>query len=238
MMKIAIFVEGQTEDIFLDALRREYFGGAKIEIRSVVLQGDCARRITFATLDNACQYAEHVCLIVGASGGEAVLSRLKHNYARMRQRGFSAFFGLRDLKSDAYDTWGEARVVGSVHQVVNGFKTAEDVYFHFAKMTTEAWFLAAPSFFARINSALSIDAIERTLGMDLQDVDPETDIHNPTGVIKTILDVVGLRYGKSKNEVHRIVSRLDWAELCLVARQKSKISFFFRFLDDLDSVIP
>lgn len=232
-MKIAIFVEGLTEDIFVTALLREYFNPGTIRIESEKLFGKRTRRIFFKSLRDTQQCEEHSCLIVDVSNDESVLSRLREHYEGMREKGYTAFLGLRDLKSTRYTKFGE-RIIQSARDTVDRFKVQDDVFFHFAKMETEAWFLAEPGVFERINSTLTLEAIEHEIGMNLEEVDPQDDIPNPATIVRQIHRLAGLRYSKKKKEVYRLVSRLDWEELCVSAKAKSHISFFFDFLDDLE----
>jgi len=232
-MKIAIFVEGLTETIFVTALLREYFNPGTIQIESEKLFGRRAKRISFKSLRDTQQRGEHFCLIVDVSNDESVLSRLKENYEGMREKGYTAFLGLRDLKSARYRKFGE-RIIQSARDTVDRFKVQDDVFFHFAKMETEAWFLAEPGVFERINSTLTLETIEHEIGMNLEEVDPQEEIANPATVVRRIHRLAGLRYRKQEKEVRRLVSRLDWEELCVSAKAKSHISFFFDFLDDLE----
>ena len=235
-MKIAIFVEGLTEAIFVTELLREYFNPGTIQVESMKLLGGKVARISFTTVHDAQHYGEHFCLIVDASGDEPVLSKLKENYDQMRERGYIAFFGLRDLKSEAFRNHGE-QIIQSARGTVDRFKTQDDVFFHFAKMETEAWFLADPGVFERINSTLTLEAIEHKIGLNLQEVDPQDEIHNPATVVRRIHRLAGLGYRKQEKEVRRLVSHLDWEELCITAKEKARISFFFDFLDDLQRVL-
>lgn len=235
-MRIAIFVEGLTERIFVTELLCKYFSDGTIQVKSMKLRGGKVARISFTAVHDAQHYGEHFCLIVDASGDEPVLSKLKENYDQMRERGYTAFFGLRDLKSEAFRKYGE-QIIQKAQDTVDSFKTKDDVYFHFAKMETEAWFLAEPGVFERIDSRLTIRTIEQAIGMNLDEVDPQEVIRNPATIVRRIHELAGLRYRKEENEVHRLVSRLDWKELRISAKEKARISFFFKFLDDLQLVL-
>jgi hypothetical protein len=235
-MKIAFFVEGLSERIFIDALLRQYFFPGRIQIISVELRGHTEKIFFRVANDTGAQYAEHLCLIVDVGSDETVLSRLRENYLRMRDKGFEVFLGLRDLKSKAFDEFGEA-IVARSQAVVEGFREADDVFLHFAKMTIEAWFLAAPSTFEGVHPALTVAAIRERTGMNLGAIDPETAIPNPVSFLQRVYDICGLKYRKTKKQIHRIVSVIDWEQLCVEARDRGKVSFFFRMLDRLEAVI-
>jgi Domain of unknown function (DUF4276) len=230
-MKVAIFVEGHTETIFLTDLFQQYFGAGKIQFSQVRQRGR-KRFIPFSFLDSMAQSADHLCLIVESSGDESVLSDLKENYPTMAGKGFDFFFGLRDLRSQRYDEYGD-EVITAAQREVARFKSHDNVFLHFAKMEIEAWFLAAPDVFSKIDPRLSLSAIESNTGYDLVQIDPQEYVPAPAKLLDTILRLANLRYRKHKNEVHRIVSRIDWENLCYGARESGKVSNFFGFLDDI-----
>ena len=189
-MKIAIFVEGLTEDVFLTALLENYFNPGKIEISRVKHQGH-TKRVYFRSLEQQSQYGEHFCLIVDVGSDEAVLSKLKESYQNMRKKGYSAFFGLRDLKSGQHDRFGQY-FVRKTQEIVDDFRVEHNVHFHFAKMEIEAWFFAAPGLMTRVHSRLTNEFVQSITGINLDITDPEASIENPAVMIRRIFRTVGL----------------------------------------------
>lgn len=232
-MKIAMFVEGETEHIFVRALLENYFAAGKIQIESIEMKG---KRNTFIYFKDMRTYADHLCLIVNTRSDERVLSLIKENYLNMLDKGFEVFFGLRDLKSESFDIFGEEKVIETIHRTIKKFQISDNIFFHFAKMTIEAWLLASPKMFLELDSSLTVEEIESKVSINLEKIDPET-IKNPTKVLKNILSLIDFKYSKKADSTHRIVSKIDWEDLCFEAQQKENISFFFAFLRDLESVI-
>lgn len=234
-MRFAVFVEGQTESIFIESLLREYFGSTKLQTKKITQRGR-VKTVSFASLKDTDQSADHLCFVVETPNDETVLSRLKENCPGMRKEGVSAFFALRDLKCEQYANHGDA-LIERLRSRVRGFGLGDNVFVHFAKMETEAWFLAAPSFLSRIDATLTLSRVVEETGVDLVAKDPQEGIRSPAAFLDKVMRIANRRYDKHRDEVYGIVSKLDWEELCLEARNRGKISFFFRFLDDLDRTL-
>lgn len=227
-MKIAFFVEGLTESIFVKQLLYNYIE-PNMSVKSAKLFGNNVL-IDFYIEEN--NYS-HQCLIIDCGSDESVLTRLKENYPEMKRKGWEIFFGLRDLKSEQYERYGES-IVNTARQHISSFDVGNSIFFHFSKMEIEAWFLAEYTVFEKINESLTVDKITEITSKDLISIDPETDINNPASFINKIYkNVIGKKYTKKKYQIEEIVFNLDWTYICLEVREEGKISFFFDFLDDL-----
>lgn len=107
---------------------------------------------------------------------------------------------------------------------------AEEVIFAIREI--EAWFLAQPSVFERIDSTLTVERISEDMGLDLATIDVETITH-PSELIRRILELVGQTYRKRLSQIHSLVSRLDYTSLFLEA--PSRVGSFSEFLEALDT---
>lgn len=94
-----------------------------------------------------------------------------------------------------------------------------------AIMELEAWFLAMYDIFSRINSRLSVDYIEKELGFNLADIDPQTEFFKPAEEVHRIFQLVGLRYQKSTHDVESICSRINTNDLCNAFKNRRCSSF-------------
>ncbi len=231
-MKIAIFVEGQTEQIFITKLLYNFFPPEKIQILSTRRNG---RHEEINILDKA-SHAEYFVLIYVAEGDNRALSALKDYYPKMEHRGFTKFFVLRDLKSQEYKKFGDA-IIDKQRSFINQINSKKNIFLHYSKMEIEAWFLAAPQLFYEIDKRLTVQNIKKTIGQDLDVVDPEIAFKSPASEVKRIFKSIDQSYSKSETDVKEIVSHIDWAELCFQFRGQ-KISFFYDFLDDISQIIP
>lgn len=226
-MKVAFFVEGQTEAIFVEALLKHLFGAGRVEVKVA----NHASIYTFWNVQPT--YALHTCLVYDCEGDEQVVSKIKENYTRMKLKGFEAFFGLRDVHSQRYEKVGE-RLIHGIRSTIKDITEDVPIGMHFARMETETWFLACPSFLEKLNPELTLNTIKKSLKKDLNKIELEA-LDHPVNFLKRIYKLVNLQYGKSKDDAHAIVSRLDFDQLCLETQHK--IPAFHEFLDDIEGVM-
>lgn len=233
-LKIAFFVEGQTESLFVAKMLREYLGARKVQIEEEVIHGRRSDLRWMRTLEKG-QYLNTLCLIVDVGNDESVLSKMKESYGRMSERGFTSFIGLRDVKSRRYTEFGE-RMFATERKVLDSIGNGANTYLHYAMMETEAWLLAEHSAFQRLHSSLSVDYVRSKLNHDLELTDPQ-GLDNPTTILKHIHEIAGMSYGKKRSEVEKLLRHIEWNELFVTVKEQKKISYFFDFLDCVHSVV-
>lgn len=207
MNKLAIFVEGQTEQIFAEKLVTEIAGAANVHIEKRKTRGSAKRERTM-TLVEARAFdpdAEYFVQIVDCGRDEEVKSDIVERYDRLVEAGFQGIIGIRDV-------WPHKRDV--IPQLRKGFRYRLKTdpispVFVLAIMETEAWFLAEHTHFAHIHPALTVDRIKTELGFD-----PSTDDMQlrdyPSNDLDRIYFIETLVYDKSKTNVQRTVNALDF----------------------------
>ncbi len=95
MKRISIFVEGQTERIFVEKLLTEYLTSTKLKTVTCKLRGD---RVTNIIEKGNIHNPEFYILIYDVGCGEKVVSALMDNAEMMvRSGGYDFLFALRDL---------------------------------------------------------------------------------------------------------------------------------------------
>ena len=99
MRKVAIFTEGQSEQIFIRHLLLQVMDCSKISFRCLRLY---AGRDIPAKYDYLNPNAEIHFLIVNVGQDEKVLSILKEREANLIRKGFDRIVGLRDMYSEEY----------------------------------------------------------------------------------------------------------------------------------------
>lgn len=236
-MKMVIFVEGLNELIFVRNLFLKYFNSNKILLTQSPKvwedRGNETRcKIVFRLTESHENLEDHECLIIRATSGDAVLTMLKTDYLSLIEKGFNFFFGLIDLKSQRYKKLGEEKILRADKKEIEKFEQNGNIFFHYAKMETEAWYLAVPSTFAKIEPSLTVAEIKNIIDKNLEITDPETEFSNPAYQIEQIFKYANLGKYKVREGYQKVISNIDWKELCEEIRGK-KISFFFCFLDDL-----
>jgi hypothetical protein len=211
MNKIAIFVEGHTEQIFVEKLITEIAGANSVQFARMVVAGS-NRAIALGTPHPT---PDLYVLIVNSGADNAVASDVKENYASLTRNGYSSIIGIRDVfPLTAADIDGLRKYLGY------GIKTNPiKVSFVLAVMEIEAWFLSEHTHFSRVHPELTLDRIVAGLKFD-PSADDMTLRANPAEDLHNAYKIVGLAYRKHKNQIHRTVGALDYANLYLQLRQR------------------
>ena len=233
MFKVAIFVEGQTEQIFIKELLYQIFGYQSLKVSNVRKRG----KNIFLTLEreeDSTEHHDYEFLLVDVGNDEKVTSAVLENVANMSREGFQKVLGLRDLYPNNRDQ--EAEIRRSIDRIVNRSSQSKRMKIFLAIMETEAWFLADPNLFQKINHKLTKEYILSELEYDLENIDPQIYFNHPAKIINDIYQLADLKYQKRKGDCYKIAKNLDYNYLYLDARETNKISSFFQFADELTSL--
>lgn len=214
-MKIAIFVEGQSELI----LTKEFllvmhdYCDVRIECRALLCDVPKDVDYFYSTPDASNHY-----MIINVGNDNSVLSNMKNRINGLLKSGFDKVVGLRDMYSEAYLKKNNNRRVVNPELVklfveasqdeINGMVCAEKARLCWAIMEVEAWFLGMKHLFESIDPVLTPDYIKSQLGYDLECADPETTFCHPAKVVGEIMGLVGKQYRKREGEVKSLVSYL------------------------------
>jgi len=212
MNKIAFFVEGQTEQLFVEKVIVEIAGRTKVTIEKQRITGGvtCKRRIELIDAVKESEKKSYFILIVDCSNDEAVKSRIVEEYDNLVKSKFTSIIGIRDLHPVARAD--QAKLERGLSFRV---KTQPiQVEFILAIMEIEAWFLAEYTHFVKIDAILSAEHIEEKCGfnpsvenMELRDT-PAIDL-------KAIYQLADKAYTKRKQNVIRTVEALDYGRIYL-----------------------
>jgi hypothetical protein len=212
MKRLAVFVEGQTEQLFAESLIREMAGQANIrfELRSIRGGAKARRETRLLRSIPADAGQEYYVLIVDCGGDETVVSRIREEYDNLVARGYEAIVGIRDVYPlPREDIPNLARRI-PLHVKTKPIR----VVFVLAIMEVEAWFLAEYTHFERIDPALTVARISAHLDFDPSAGDMEQR-PTPAGDLHAAYQLAGLAYSKSRARVQRTVGHLDYARLYL-----------------------
>lgn len=231
MKKVAIFVEGQTEKIFVTELLRHLYGYENVDVVDAQSRG----KKRFVQLKAPKPHYSYYFLIVDAGAGNKVTSDVLENCSNMRKNGYAKVLGLRDLFPNKHGDKGK------VLHAIEASIAQRNIPSEFCKiilaiMETEAWFLADHHLFGKIDGSLTPDRIHRELQYDLQRDDPEIAYEHPAKVIEKIYGLAGKTYGKHEKDAYQLANAMDYKRLRLEAREGRKIASFFLFLDELQSL--
>ena len=219
MSKVAIFVEGQSEQIFIRHLLLRTMDCSKVSFICLRLY---AGKTIPARFDYPNPHAEMSFLIVNVGQDEKVLSEIKEREEDLIKQGFDRIIGLRDMYSEKYLKRSPSGIDNSVTRAfIDGWNSTiqrmskpSKIKIHIAIMELEAWFLGMYDIFRRINSRLSVDYIEKELGFNLADIDPQTEFFKPTEEVDRIFQLVGPPYKKSEHDVESFCSQINTTDPC------------------------
>ena len=217
MYKIAFFVEGQTEMLFLEKLLAEIFGQKKIAVETQRTKGgkSCAKtvvKIKSPTIDGSTKY---YALISDCGSDSRVASEVADNRESMIKAGFSKIIGIRDVFPRTIEELPEVRKY-LYHRIPQKDIAIRHIL---GIMEIESWFLAEHTHFEKIDPALSVNLIEKNLGFN-----PEADNMelraNPAKDLTNCYRLVSKTYNKKERNAKRTIELLDYSLLYFVLPMK------------------
>jgi len=215
MKKVAIFTEGQTELIFVRELLLRLIDPSKMRLECMELLAD---RMTPVPYPHICPNPELYFLIVNVRGDEAVISNIREQEKSLVEKsGYEKILGLRDLYCDDYRRLSPSGINESVskqliqsrNSTIQNMNYPNRIKLHFAIMEIEAWFLAMYNIFQKIDSRLTNDFIQEKLGIDLKNIDPQTEFFKPSEQVNDIFLLCERRYDKKIGDCELICSRME-----------------------------
>ena len=218
MKQVAIFTEGQTELIFIRYLVGLEIGWEKISIRCISLADN---KSNLAGLSQENPNADILFQIINVGNDEGVLTAIKEREERLLKSGFNKILGLRDMYSKNYLKRADRKIVPNVISqfIENAKNTIQDmsspgqIFFHFAIMEVEAWFLAMWVVFGRLNTTLTVQYIEQNLNYRLDQIDPQIQFTNPSREVKRILGLINRKYDKKRGDAEIICRKIEKSDI-------------------------
>ncbi|MCM8535126.1 MAG: hypothetical protein NE334_04250 [Lentisphaeraceae bacterium] len=242
MKKLAIFVEGQTEQIFVEKLifyiadsydicveKRRGFGGR-----------DHGRK--FITLSSPEIEAPYYILLVDSSNDGRVLTDIREEYDGLIAQGYDKIIGLRDIYPHEYKDFRKLKKL-SKHLVPKG-KVQPVICF--AVLEVETWFVAEYKHFKKIHQRLTPQFIKKRTGIDVTSGNLENELYpfkdelrnSPAADLNRIYNLVKRSYSKKKQQVMSIMKVLNMKEIVNeVPKRIPSLGFFLRQLDDFFSSV-
>lgn len=231
--KIACFVEGQTEQIFVEKLFQEIAGYKKISIETRKWQGTKDNRRIQSRKQSIVKDAPFFVLLYNCDCDSQVVSDIRKEHESLTNSGYEKILGLRDLYPDPLEKKQE-KETGTTGFLKHLQKTGVPISVIFAVMEIEAWFLAEWSYLAKIDNRLTCDFILEKCGLDLRIIDTEQMAH-PSQDLDKIYRLVSKNYDKSEKTSQEIINNLDY-ELLYLHLVKS-VNQLKRFIDEIDSFL-
>jgi hypothetical protein len=224
MKKIAVFVEGQTEQIFIQKLIEQVISPNKVTVSTYQLRGGAkhTRNLIMLKTQTITRQTDYYFAIYDCGNDSKVKDDIIENSQSMKQKGFSLIIGLRDV-------YPNNNKIAHLRKYLNfGIPAGIPTHIVLAVNEMEAWVLAEENHYAKIDTRLTLAKVNAIAGIDVSEDSTETVAH-PTEKLQLIY-----RYTKNKNKVHRIVNALDYANLYINVKQRN--NSLAELLTHLDSI--
>ncbi len=243
MKKIAFYVEGVTEQFFINKLLIEIAGKKNIEIELRQFQGTSRghkKDIYPKTISQPIN-PKHHALIFDCVGDGGVKPRILEDYQRLFSQGYSEIIGLLDL----YPRTDLARFE---NELINGTirngrlitqPLPNNTEIIVAVNEVESWFLSECSHFMCIDISLKSSFITSSVGFN-PCIDDMTLRPHPAMDLHTIYQLANQSYmdangRKRKNTIERTVECLDYEDIYLSLG--SKISKLNTLISKIDTFL-
>lgn len=231
MKKLAIFVEGLTEQILVRKMLEELLDRRKIAIQTVKITGGHNVRMSFTVMTAAhvTRQTDYFVMIYDCGGETNVKSYILAQRNSLLRGGYNRILGLRDV----YPNF-EREEIKKLKMGLN-FKLPQkgaQTKICIAVMETEAWFLGEYTHLKKISGKLTPEYVEKRLGFNPKTGNMELR-ERPAQDLKHIYNLVGHDYTKKKAKLNSVVNKLNFN---LFTHQLSqKMESLGEFMDQIDS---
>jgi len=231
MNKLAIFVEGYTEVVFVEELIEEIAGQNKVKIEHRNIRGGSTTRRMMRVIKAAKLHTgdKYYVLILDCGNDELVKTRIQEEHENLTKSGYSRLIGIRDVRPNF--TYGDIPKLEA--NLPKYIKTKLiPVTFILAIMEIEAWFLAEATHYPRIEPSITVAAIKSKLGFDPENDDMEQRPH-PAKDLNACYAIGGKAYIKHQAKV--TVDALDYA--LIYTKLSTKINYLNRLISIIDTFL-
>lgn len=208
MKRIAFFVEGQTEQIFLYRLVKEILGAQHTNVILKQFRGGVNIPKQHITITRSMAINPRYEVLISDCGSDnRVKSEILDNIVNLRKNGYRLIVGLRDLYPIPIDDL--PKLEKGLRFLPNSMKN-EAPYFDIiiAIHEVEAWFMADLTLFQKIDRRLSGQFIKKHLKFNPYATHPESREH-PAKDLNDIYKLAGKSYTKRHWQVRKLVNRLN-----------------------------
>lgn len=219
--KIAIFVEGQTELIFVSDFLIKWFKYDPNIIGLNCLASHGTRLFPGGFSSFGDENSELYYIIQNVGNDESVISKIQEEATHLVAKGYELILGLRDMYSKKYvqkiktippqiDSSLNKLYIDSVEQILSVHPQASIISIHHAIMEVEAWFIGMPKSLLGLDPRFTPEFIHHhSTKIDL-DSDPEKTILHPAVAIAELGKVAQAHiYDKHDYEIQNMCNQLS-----------------------------
>jgi len=219
MDKLAVFVEGQTEQIFVQELIYQIAGHQQVHIDCVTAFGGGAAGDRAFLEVQATQRPDpkkkFYVIIYNSVGYERVLSDVRDHYENLASQNFKLIIAIRDVKPQ---THADISTIRADFIILTRLRPIRPLLV-LAIMEIEAWLIAEASHFPKIHSTLTPATVTAQLGYDPETFDIEQRL-NPADDLRRVYTSAGRGYNKSRLHAERTVNVLDYGAVYLTLKDR------------------
>lgn len=230
MRRLAVFVEGYTEVLFIERLIREIAGSHNVVIDKRKILGGRTRALQVVTLEAADPIIDQqfYILVFDCGGDHQVKPRIVEQHQSLTRAGYEKIIGLRDVRPGTL--FSDIPLLEK--NLRYGIKTSlSPVEIVLAIMEIEAWFLAECSHFEKIHPQITVAEIHATLGFNPLHEDMSHRA-TPAADLEQTYQIAGKVYKKPAEET---VQCLDYSVLYLELAEK--IPYLKRLVSGIDEFL-
>ena len=207
--KLAIFVEGQTEQLLIEKLVNRAATTKNFLVKKTKLFGGKRKNNPrILTLEAVSSHNQYFVLIVDSAQDERVKSDIMDQYNSLVRAGYQKIIGVRDARPAAKNPTEVPRLrKGLNSQLPCG---SVPILFVLSIMELEAWLMAEYFHFPRIHVDITHQRIKNELNIDL--IHDDLSLREcPALDLKEIYWLEKIPYDKSLKTIMTILSNLDLA---------------------------
>jgi Domain of unknown function (DUF4276) len=209
MKKLAVFVEGQTEQMFIEKFITEIANKNEVQIELQEARGGASIPRKLTTILGSRKFGDEkfYVIIVDCGSDSKVVSDIRDEYESLKKASFSKIIGVRDLYPNPLSDL--PKLVSGTNRSLATLSATIDIQLVIAVMEIEAWFLSESTHFIRIDSKLTKPEVKRVLSYD-PGVGNLENVGHPSEDLDKVYQTVKKRYQKTKKQVQRTVTALDY----------------------------
>jgi len=232
VVRIAFFVEGLTEQLFLEKLLLEVFGNKDIAVNVKKIKGGTSIPIAISEISSmeVTEETKYYVLIFDCGGDSNVKSYILDQRNSLLKTGYSKIIGIRDVYPDFERH--------EIHDLIYGLKyqlPQKDLptKFVLSVMEIEAWFLAEETHYKRIDEKLTMEYIEENIGFNPSTYNTELR-DAPSNDLNQIYGLVGKEYVKEKTSLETTVNALDYGSIYFDVN--TRITSLKELIDEINQI--
>lgn len=231
MKRLAFFVEGYTEVLFVEKLIKEVAGKNNITVEHGFIKGGktVPKQLTVLNAKNVASGCEYYVLILNCQGDHQVKTRISQEHKSFTNKGYEKIIGIRDVRP----TFKHSEISRLKTTMQNGFDSQLiPVEIILSIMEIESLFLGEITHFQKISPAITVAEVKARLGFDLLIDDLEL-LPEPAADLNNCYAIGGKAY--SKGNVQETIGKLDFDYLYLELPQR--FNSLSRLVSNIDSFL-